>query len=655
MFTLSLRHKLMAAFMVLAVIAAAVGVFGYTGTKSLAAIFSEYRSAARQSLEINEVNASLSEARLAGYRWRATGDPALEGEVTRAVSHLDESLAGAGLAGLADQVVAYGEAFSGAVDSQSIRHEQVERMVAHGLAAREALTGVITSANLDGDSELVYRAALAQQHLLLARLYAERYLVDNTAASAARAASELGETRQILQEALPLVDAPERRALMSTVQTHFEGFASSFEGARAAIAARNAHLDSMDELGPQISGEADAMRQSVIDQQNTLGPQAQSEAERTEWTVLIAVGVGMVLAIALGLITSTAVSGAIGRITSDMTALAGGEADREISGDNRRDEIGDMARALKVFRDNLAEIERVRAQNAQSEQRAAEARRQATREMADAFEASVGGVIRSLAAESLALQDNARNLNRSVEDAEGRSTAVAAAAGQASAGVESIASAAEELTASILEVSSQVAAAANAARTSSESARVSSAGMDRLNAAVSGVDAIVHAINAVAEQTNLLALNATIEAARAGEAGKGFAVVASEVKSLAQQTQSLTKEIADQLAEIGSTANAAISSTRQIIGSIDEIDMTANALAAAVEEQTAATSEISAAAQQAANGARSVSGDISEVRNSVGTSADVAETVEKAANTLKGYSDTLQTEVRSFLETVRVA
>ncbi len=655
MSNVSLRLKLLAAFMLLSIIAAVIGFFGYTGTTGLAGVFTEYRGAARQTLEINEVNTILSNTRLAGFRWRSNGDPATAAQVDTLVADLQDNLDEAGLDQLVGQVEVYRDAFARAVEYQAERQRHVSSMVQSGVATRDALTRVVVTSHDSGDIEDLFDAALAQQHYLLARVSAERFLVDNSVESAGNAALEISETRQLIDGLLAGENTLEREAQLREVETQFNAFEAGFEAARAAISARNAQLAVMDEIGPQLAAEAATLRQAMVDRQNTLGPEGQRQSDRTELIVLVAVGVGIVLALGLGLAISTAVSGGIGRITGDMTALAGGETDRQISGDERGDEIGDMARALKVFRDNLAEIDRVREQNVQAEQRAAQARRQATHEMADAFEATVGVVIRSLAEESVALQSNARDLNLSVENSESRSTAVAAAAGQASSGVESIASAAEELTASILEVSSQVAAAANAARTSSESARVSSASMDRLNAAVSGVDAIVHAINGVAEQTNLLALNATIEAARAGEAGKGFAVVASEVKSLAQQTQSLTKEIADQLAEIGSTANDAIGSSRLIISSIDEIDVTANALAAAVEEQTAATSEISAAAQQAANGARSVSSDIGEVRNSVGTSADVAETVEKAANTLKGYSDTLQSEVRRFLETVRAA
>lgn len=655
MFKLSLRQKMLGAFLLLAAISITIGMFGYFGTQGLGSLFTQYRGAARESLAVNAVNVDLGAARLEGFRWRATGSAErVEGFETTLERLIDE-LDTAGLSEAGEQAVQYRSAFRAAVEQRELRNEAVASFSAAGREVREALTEVIASAYADGDAEAAYFGSVAQEKLLLARLYADRFLTSNAVADADRARAEVDAGRVAFANLDLRVENPQRRSLLRQAETSFELFNDGFAAAVQAIATRNTHLADMDSIGPQIAAAAAAKRDESVATQNTLGPQAQAEAARTELTVLIAVGIGAVIAVGLGLVFSGQISSAITRITNDMRRLADGDNTFEINGVKGTDEIGDMARALQVFRDNSVEMERVRAENAEAEARSLESRRAARQQMADMFEQSVGTVIQALADASAALQGNARELNGSVEATGNRSTAVAAAAEQASAGVESIAAASEELTASILEVSQQVAASANAARSSSEHAKVSSANLDSLNAAVNGVDEIVRSITAVAEQTNLLALNATIEAARAGDAGKGFAVVASEVKALAEQTQQLTVQIESQLQKIGQSSNDAIASTREIISRVDEIDATTTALAGAVEEQTAATSEISAAAQQAATGARSVSEDISGVQIAVSESAAVAGTVDAAAAALRDHSDKLQSEVRQFLETVRAA
>jgi methyl-accepting chemotaxis protein len=655
MFNLSLRQKMLGAFLLLAAISVTIGLFGYFGTQSLGNVFTEYRSASRTSLATNAVSVDLGTARLEGFRWRATGTADRVEAFETTMERLIGELEAADLSEAGQQAVQYRSEFRAAVEQRAVRDAAVAAFSSAGLEVRQALTEVMESAYADGDAEASYFAAIAQEKLLLGRLYAERFLTSHAIVDSDRVRAETAAARQAFTDLDTRVQNPQRRVLLRRAQDAFERFDAEFSTAFQAINNRDARLAVMDSIGPDITAAVAGKRDEAVALQNRLGPEAQAQVGRTEMTVLVAVGIGAVIAIVLGLVFSSQISGAITRITSDMRRLADGDNTFDIKGVDGRDEIGDMARALQVFRDNSVEMERVRAENAATEARSLEARREATRQMADMFEQSVGGVIQALANASAALQGNARELNGSVEPTGARSTSVAAAAEQASAGVESIAAASEELTASILEVSSQVAASAMAARSSSDHAKVSSANLDSLNAAVNGVDEIVRSITAVAEQTNLLALNATIEAARAGDAGKGFAVVASEVKALAEQTQSLTVQIESQLQKIGKSANDAIASTREIIGRVDEIDRTTTALAGAVEEQTAATSEISAAAQQAAAGARSVSEDISGVQVAVSESAAVAETVDAAAAALRGHSDKLQAEVRQFLETVRAA
>lgn len=553
---------------------------------------------------------------------------------------------------LQGNIAEYRGAFEEAVGHQARRMDAVALLSANGPEIRTNLTNVIESAYADGDAEASYYAARAQERLMLGRFYAERYLVNNDVEAAERSSAELAAAREYVGTLLPLLQNPTRRELTQGADAGLEAYQTAFTDTVNAITARNAALARMDEIGPLMTANTDAAgdEQAASQTETTLNALASAGSTRT----LMVGAVAIALAIAGGLawFFGQRIPKAIARITDAMRRLADGDKDVEISGEERKDEIGDMAAALAVFRDNAKEMERLEAEQAAEKERAEEQRRRAMMEMADRFEAEVGEIVEALSEAANDLQQRSKELNSSVMGAGDRSTSAAA---QASGSVEAMASASEELSASIREVAQQVAQSAAAARASSERATIGAEGLDKLNAAVAGVDEIVQSINGVAEQTNLLALNATIEAARAGEAGKGFAVVAEEVKQLAGQTQKLTEPIAARLSDITDASTDAIEATRQIIDQIGEIDSTSAALSAAVEEQSSATEEISSSAQQAASGAKTVSSDIEGVQGAVQESAQVAGIVDQAASALQSRSASLSQQVGEFLKTVRAA
>lgn len=368
---------------------------------------------------------------------------------------------------------------------------------------------------------------------------------------------------------------------------------------------------------------------------------------------LLAAGLGLGAAIAL--LTARAIALPIQGMTAAMGRLASGDTSTSIPGVGRADEVGEMAEAVQVFKDNMFETDRLRAEQAQSEARAAAQRKTDMHQLAGRFEDAVGEIIQTLSSSSTELEAAAKTLSRTAESTQQRSSMVVAASEEASSNVQSVACATEEMSSSVVEISRQVQDAARIAGAAVDQAQKTNDRVNKLSQAATRIGDVVELINTIAGQTNLLALNATIEAARAGEAGRGFAVVASEVKALAEQTAKATGEISHQIADIQAATQDSVVAIKEISGTIGRISEISSAIAAAVEEQGMATQEISRNVQQAAQGTHEVASNITEVQQGATETGSASSQVLASAQTLSNDSARLKTEVEKFLITVRAA
>jgi len=377
-------------------------------------------------------------------------------------------------------------------------------------------------------------------------------------------------------------------------------------------------------------------------------------ADQATLTSTIGVAV-LLLAATMGavLLAFRQISRPLDGITGAMRRLAGGDQAAAIPATQRHDVIGEMARALTVFRDNGIEHERLKAEQAETEAAAEVERHRTLERLADGFQASVMGVVDRLGQAVQHLRSNAEGLTSTAEETSQQSNTVAAASEEASVNVQTVASAAEELHGSIAEISRQMNEASTVANRAVAQARATDATVRNLASGAEQIGAVVQLIRAIAHQTNLLALNATIEAARAGAAGKGFAVVASEVKSLAVQTQQATGDIQAQIDAIRSETGQAVDAIHQIVGTIGDISEITAAVAAAVEQQGAATQEIARNVQEAARGTNEVSVNIVGVTQAAGKTGLAAADLLNAAGELAEQSDLLRGEVDRFTEVVR--
>jgi methyl-accepting chemotaxis protein len=378
------------------------------------------------------------------------------------------------------------------------------------------------------------------------------------------------------------------------------------------------------------------------------------KAKSATWTVIGVSGGGLLAGIMIALfIGLKAMSQPIARLKLAMEGLARSDLKIEVPEKERRDEIGDMARTLEVFKTNALEVERLKAAQVEAEHLAAEQRKRDMVALADGFERAVGEIIETVGSASTELEASSSTLATTAQRAQELTTVVVTASGEATGNVQSVATATEELSSSVNEISRQVQESARMAGDAVSQARTTTERVSELSVAATRIGDVVELINTIAGQTNLLALNATIEAARAGEAGRGFAVVASEVKTLAEQTAKATGEISQQISGIQAATQDSVSAIREISATIERLSEVSSTIAAAVEEQGAATQEISRNVQQAAHGTQQVSRNITDVQRGAAETGSASSQVLSTAKMLASDSTRLKDEVGKFLRTVR--
>jgi methyl-accepting chemotaxis protein len=321
----------------------------------------------------------------------------------------------------------------------------------------------------------------------------------------------------------------------------------------------------------------------------------------------------LLLTAVLAWLVSRDITGSLGRLQAAMIRLAKGELGTEISGTDRRDEVGAMAGAVLVFKEQMVRAEQLAAEQESERARAEAAKRAALVGMAETVETETAVSLRQIGERTAAMAATSDELSASAGRTGGSAESATGAAAQALANAETVASAAEQLTASIREIGGQVGQSASVVGRAVEAGRETRTTIEALNTEVERIGAVADMIGEIAAKTNLLALNATIEAARAGDAGKGFAVVASEVKQLATQTARSTEEIGRHIAQVRAATVASVAAVSRIEETITEVNAIAGSIAAAVEEQGAATAEIARNVTQTATAANEMTIRIREV------------------------------------------
>jgi len=491
-----------------------------------------------------------------------------------------------------------------------------------------------------------------------------------TAETLAEARQEIAEQRKTFRERMARLKktaSKEQMALIEKIEGGYEAYISEVEKT-LAVAERNSENISLSKAQEEIIASVSASRalsRALRDDVRTFSrltdeaiTREAEEAKAVYESLLVALSTFAAIGLAVGILLAViiarfGIARPIAVVVAVLRRLAEEDISVEITGAERKDEVGQIAKAAETFKKNIERAQRLEAEQEERERRAAEEKRRAMHDLADNFESTVKDVVQSVAAASNQMRSTAESMAAISEETSQQSLAVSAAADQASTNVQTVASAAEELSASITEISRQVSDAAKVAHSATEEAKTADDLVQGLAEAADKIGEVINLITDIAEQTNLLALNATIEAARAGDAGKGFAVVASEVKNLANQTAKATDEISSQISGVQAATGQAVDSIKTITRTITRINEISSAIASAVEEQGAATGEISTNVQQAAEGTQEVSSNVSGVTQAAQEAGNAATETLGAARGLSENAETLSAEVDNFIERVR--
>ncbi len=655
---LSVRNRVFGGFAVVLFLLAVLAAVALRGMDSVGNGASRVSQDTTQATAAAEIRLLVSEARarVVQYALTATMDDQTAAQaslvqVDQAIERggRDDATAGNDLKRLAADYRAAVDAVIGAVEA---RRSSVEQMQAAATELHTIVSATAQTLDREADPELLRAAARLADSFGMADSAAARFVASRIPAEANAA----GNALHALSTAINVLGGavPENRR----IQRFVKGMAEPFDRLANALQLVAAADDRL-RAGTDAREAAAAAVLLVASEQQARATQSQRDAvaamlagtgsarRLSMVTASSAIAIGLVLAIVIG----RGIARPIVSLTDAMHRLADGDLDVAIPNATRRDELGEMARAVAVFKDNAGAMRRLRTEQIEAQHSAEAAKRTALTKMAETVESETGKALEQIRSRTVAMTATADEMSAWGGRSGSAAETAAGAAAQALANLQTVASAAEQLTVSIREIGGQVSQSSRVVARAVIAGGETRTTIESLNREVERIGMVADVIGEIAARTNLLALNATIEAARAGDAGKGFAVVAAEVKQLATQTARSTREIGQHISQVRAATNESVAAVARIEQTITDIDAIAGSIAAAVEQQGAATAEIARNVTETAGAANEMTARTAEVSSEANDTGRHAIDVRENATELNDAVEQLRHAVIRVVRT----
>jgi methyl-accepting chemotaxis protein len=625
---LSVRKRIFGGFAVVLLLLAALAAVALRGMDQVGDGASLVSQDTAQATSATEVGLLVSEARARVVQYALTATMDDQKAAQASLARLDQAIEhGRSHGDLGGFITTYRTSVDAAIAAVELRRAGIEQMLAAATELRTIVSAVTQGLYREEDPSALRAAARVAESFGEADGAAARFVASRTPAEANVAANSL----PVLRSAIEVLGSatPENRRIQRFVRAMsepFEHFSQALQRVMAADERLRTTTEAREVAADAVLKVAAAQQAAAARSQEdaiaSMLAGAGAAHQLSAVTAASAIVIGLLLAVLIG----RGISRPIIALTGAMRQLADGNLDAAIPNAARRDELGEMARAVEVFKNNSVEMCRLQTQQAEERQRAEQEKRTALARMADTIETETGMALEQIRRRTVAMTATADAMSGSAQRTGHAAETAAGAAALTTANAQTVASAADELSASIREIGAQVSESGAVVGRAVAAGAKTRTTIEALNQEVEQIHVVADMIGEIAARTNLLALNATIEAARAGEAGKGFAVVANEVKQLATQTAHSTAEIARHIGQVRSATGAAVEAVVGIEHTITEISAIAGSIAAAVEQQGAATAEIARNVSGTAQAAHEMTARTAEV------STEASDTGRRAAD-----------------------